>query len=152
MDNELGIIGYKKIKKSEKITDNIILEIIPIYFLSSLIVTTCFFCPDINTIIGIIITVVTFIFCVIFTLIEIKNNKNEKNNYLYVYFKDKFALSDYYNSNNYFDECINCILENNIKPIKNNDNDYYFTDFKIYDDERMNIYNKLKNQYESINF
>ena len=47
---------------------------------------------------------------------------------------------------------INCILENNIKPIKNNDNDYYFTDFKIYDDERMNIYNKLKNQYETINF
>ena len=151
MDNELGIIGYKKIKKSEKTTDDIILEIIPIYFLSSLIVTACFFCPDINTIIGIIITVVTFIFCVIFTLIEIKN-KNEKNNYLYVYFKDKFALSDYYNSNNYFDECINCILENNIKPIKNNDNDYYFTVFKIYDDEKMNIYNKLKNQYETINF
>lgn len=85
MDNKLGIIGYKKIKKSEKTTDNIILEIIPIYFLSSLIVTTCFFCPDINTIIGIIITVVTFIFCVIFTLIEIKNNKNEKTiTYMYI--------------------------------------------------------------------
>ena len=152
MENELGIIGYEKIKKSEKTTGNIILEIVPIYFLSSLIVIACFVCPDINTIINIIITVVAFIFCVIFTLIEIKNNKKEKNNYLYVYFKDKFALSDYYNSNNYFDECINYILENNIKPIKNNDNDYYFTDFKIYDDERMNIYNKLKNQYESINF
>lgn len=110
MDNELGIIGYEKIKKSEKTTGNIILEIVPIYFLSSLIVITCFVCPDINTIIGIIISVVTFILCVIFTLIEIKNNKKEKNNYLYVYFKDKFALSDYYNSNNYFDECINCIL------------------------------------------
>lgn len=152
MNNELGIIGYKKIKKSEKTTGNIILEIVPIYFLSSLIVIACFVCPDINTIISIIITVVAFIFCVIFTLIEIKNNKKEKNNYLYVYFKDKFALSDYYNSNNYFDECINYILENNIKPIKNNDNDYYFTDFKIYDDKRMNIYNKLKNQYEIMNF
>ena len=152
MENELGIIGYEKIKKSEKTTGNIILEIVPIYFLSSLIVIACFVCPDINTIISIIITVVAFIFCVIFTLIEIKNNKKEKNNYLYVYFKDKFALSDYYNSNNYFDECINYILENNIKPIKNNDNDYYFTDFKIYDDERMNIYNKLKNQYEIMNF
>ena len=85
MNNELGIIGYKKIKKSEKTTDNIILEIIPIYFLSSLIVTACFFCPDINTIIGIIITVVTFIFCVIFTLIEIKNNKNKKTiTYMYI--------------------------------------------------------------------
>ena len=152
MENELGIIGYEKIKKSEKTTGNIILEIVPIYFLSSLIVIACFVCPDINTIISIIITVVAFIFCVIFTLIEIKNNKKEKNNYLYVYFKDKFALSDYYNSNNYFDECINYILENNIKPIKNNDNDYYFTDFKIYDDKRMNIYNKLKNQYEIMNF
>ena len=65
---------------------------------------------------------------------------------------NELGIIGYKKINNYFDECINCILENNIEPIKNNDNDYYFTDFKIYDDERMNIYNKLKNQYETINF
>lgn len=85
MENELGIIGYEKIKKSEKTTGNIILEIVPIYFLSSLIVIACFVCPDINTIISIIITVVAFIFCVIFTLIEIKNNKRKKTiTYMYI--------------------------------------------------------------------
>lgn len=149
MENELGIIGYEKIKKSEKTTGNIILEIIPIYFLSSLIIITCFICPDMNTIIGIIITVVTFILCVIFTLIEIKNNKKEKNNYLYVYFKNENYRDLFYHSPYFLKETINFILENNINPISNED--YSSINFKIYK-ENIDLYNKLKNQYETINF
>lgn len=152
MDNELGIIGYEKKEICKQNNNSILMNIFGIYSFLSIMTILVFYTIKFNIILIAISLIIVLIFCVIFTLIEIKNNKNEKNNYLYVYFKDKFALSDYYNSNNYFDECINCILENNIKPIKNNDNDYYFTNFKIYDDERMNIYNKLKNQYEIINF
>lgn len=152
MDNEFGIIGYEKKEVCKQNNKDILINIFSIYSFLSIMAILVFYTIKFNMILIAIALIIVLIFCVIFTLIEIKNNKNEKNNYLYVYFKDKFALSDYYNSNNYFDECINCILENNIKPIKNNDNDYYFTDFKIYDDERMNIYNKLKNKYETINF
>ena len=152
MYNELGIIGYEKKEVCKQNNKDILINIFSIYSFLSIMAILVFYTIKFNMILIAIALIIVLIFCVILALCEIKYNKNEKNNYLYVYFKDKFALSDYYNSNNYFDECINCILENNIEPIKNNDNDYYFTDFKIYDDERMNIYNKLKNQYETINF
>lgn len=154
MDNELRIIGYEKKEVCKQNNKDILINIFGIYLFLSIMTILVFYTVKCNMILIAIALIIVLIFCVILALCEIKYNKNKKNNYLYVYFKDKFALSDYYNSNNYFDECINCILENNIKPIKNNDNDndYYFTNFKIYDDERMNIYNKLKNQYETINF
>lgn len=149
MDNELGIIGYEKKEICKQNNNSILMNIFGIYSFLSIMTILVFYTIKFNMILIAIALIIVLIFCVILALCEIKYNENEKNNYLYVYFKDKFALSDYYNSNNYFDECI---LENNIKPIKNNNNDYYFTDFKIYDDERMNLYNKLKNRYEFINF
>ena len=67
----------------------------------------------------------------------------------YIYFKNigykqKFLFSRYY-----YKGIVNFVLENNIKPIDNGN--YNLTCFTISED-RVDLYNKLKNQYEIMNF
>lgn len=81
-----------------------------------------------------------------------KDLQNQKEYYLYVYFKNKNYLKNYlYLNDNYFNEIVNYIVKNNIKYIKKNDY-YYSIEFNIYNDERMELYNKLKDQYEVANY
>lgn len=76
---------------------------------------------------------------------------NEKR--LYVFFKDEES-QDSYDKNRYeFEEIINFLLAENIKPINkdNNLSDIYSISYEI-DNERINFYNKLKDKYKIVNF
>lgn len=76
-------------------------------------------------------------------------NKNNVSFTLYIYFKNKECQQNFLHSNYHLKESVNIILENNIKPIKNNN--YNSIIFEI-NNNKMDIYNKLKNRYEIINF
>jgi hypothetical protein len=76
---------------------------------------------------------------------------NEKR--LCVFFKDEES-QDSYDKNHYeFEEIINFLLAENIKPINkdNNLSDIYSISYEI-DNERINFYNKLKDKYKIVNF
>lgn len=156
MNNDLGIIGYSKKSKNINKTSYIILTEIFVYTFVLAVILGFF-----SIIIGIYIYTSTFfyifsfILSVIITMIMRKNVKDlqtQKEYYLYVYFKNKNYLKNYlYLNDNYFNEIVKYIVENNIKYLKKNDF-YYFIEFNIYNDERMESYNKLKNQCEVVNY
>ena len=81
---------------------------------------------------------------------KVKGLKNQKEYFLYIYFKDKKYVKDYLYLDKHFDEIVNYIVENNIKCVSNGYH-YYFTNFNIYNDERMEAYNKLKDKCEVVN-
>lgn len=155
MNNDLGIIGYSKKSKNINKTNYIILTEIFVYTFVLAVILGFF-----SIIIGIYIYTSTFfyifsfILSVIITMIMRKNVKDlqtQKEYYLYVYFKNKNYLKNYlYLNDNYFNEIVNYIVENNIKYVKKND--YYYIEFNIYNDERMALYNKLKDQCEVVNY
>lgn len=149
MDNEFGIVGYCKQNENGETISSIIFSSLALFFMCSLSTTVLCWWTKANIFYYITDYVIIFMTCAIFALIEIKNNQNNNNDYLYIYFKDigykqKFLFSRYC-----FKESVNFILENNIKPIDNGN--YNFTCFTIFED-RIDLYNKLKNQYEIINF
>lgn len=155
MDNEFGIIGYKKESRNINKTGYIILTGILVYMFICLVISTIFDLFGINIIKQIVSYILFFILSVIITMImkkEVKDLQTQKEYYLYVYFKNKNYLKNYlYLNDNYFNEIINYIVENNIKYLKKNDF-YYSIEFNIYNDERMESYNKLKNQCEIVNY
>ena len=156
MNNDLGIIGYSKKSKNINKTNYIILTEIFVYTFVLTVILGFF-----SIIIGIYIYTSTFfyifsfILSVIITMIMRKNVKDlqtQKEYYLYVYFKNKNYLKNYlYLNDNYFNEIVNYIVENNVKYVKKNDY-YYSIEFNIYNDERMALYNKLKDQCEVVNY
>lgn len=156
MDNEFGIIGYKKESRNINKTSYIILTEIFVYTFVLAVILGFF-----SIIIGIYIYTSTFfyifsfILSVIITMIMRKNVKDlqtQKEYYLYVYFKNKNYLKNYlYLNDNYFNEIVNYIVHNNIKYLKKN-NYYYSIEFNIYNDERMKAYNKLKDKCEVVNY
>lgn len=156
MNNDLGIIGYSKKSKNINKTSYIILTEIFVYTFVLAVILGFF-----SIIIGIYIYTSTFfyifsfILSVIITMIMRKNVKDlqtQKEYYLYVYFKNKNYLKNYlYLNDNYFNEIVNYIVHNNIKYLKKN-NYYYSIEFNIYNDERMETYNKLKDKCEIVNY
>lgn len=154
MDNEFGIIGYKKESRNINKTGYIILTGILVYMFICLIISTIFDLFGINIIKRIVFYILFFILSVIITMIikkEIKDLQNQKEYYLYIYFKDKKYVKNYLYLDAHFDEIVNYIIENNIKYLKKNDF-YYSIEFNIYNDERMALYNKLKDQCEVVNY
>lgn len=151
MDNEIGIIGYNKKEVLKYTNFDIFMNKLFLFLLPILIEGCIFYILQINiTHFLIQFFGINFVLYSTIALIIFKKNKSRYEYLLYIYFKNKSVLHDYYQSNNYLNECVNCILENNIKIIKD-DNDYCFTIFKINNDEEMNIYNQLKDKYEIIN-
>lgn len=123
MNNDLGIIGYSKKSKNINKTSYIILTEIFVYTFVLAVILGFF-----SIIIGIYIYTSTFfyifsfILSVIITMIMRKNVKDlqtQKEYYLYVYFKNKNYLKNYlYLNDNYFNEIVKYIVENNIKYLK----------------------------------
>ena len=155
MDNELGIIGYSKKSKNINKTNYIILTEIFVYtFVLAVILGFFSIIIGINIYTSTFFYIFSFILSVIITMIMRKNVKDlqtQKEYYLYVYFKNKNYLKNYlYLNDNYFNEIVNYIVENNIKYVKKNDY-YYSIEFNIYNDERMEAYNKLKDKCEVVN-
>lgn len=154
MDNEFGIVGYSKKSKNINKTGYIILTGILVYMFICLIISTILDLFGINIIKQIVFYILFFILSVIITMIikkEVKDLQNQKEYYLYIYFKDKKYVKNYLYLDAHFDEIVNYIIENNIKYLKKNDF-YYSIEFNIYNDERMALYNKLKDQCEVINY
>lgn len=154
MDNEFEIIGYKKESRNINKTGYIILTGILVYMFICLIISTILDLFGINIIKRIVFYIFFFILSVIITMIikkEVKDLQNQKEYYLYIYFKDKKYVKNYLYLDAHFDEIVNYIIENNIKYLKKNDF-YYSIEFNIYNDERMESYNKLKNQCEVVNY
>lgn len=147
MDNEFGIMGYNKIKKRKYSINNIFCDTF-LYCLLLLLISFLPFCY-VNANIFFYITdfVVSLILYIIFILI--KFNKNNVSFTLHIYFKDKECQQNFLHSNYHLKESVNIILENNIKPIKNNN--YNSIIFEINNNNKMNIYNKLKDRYEIMN-
>ena len=154
MDNEFGIVGYSKKTKNINKTNYIILTEIFVYTFVLTVILGLFSIIGINIYTSTFFYIFSFILSVIITMIMRKNVKDlqtQKEYYLYVYFKNKNYLKNYlYLNDNCFDEIINYIVENNIKYLKKNDY-YYSIEFNIYNNERMESYNKLKNQYDVVN-
>lgn len=154
MDNEFGIIGYRKKTKNINKTNYIILTEIFVYMFVLTVILGLFSIIGINIYTSTFFYIFSFILSVIITMIMRKNVKDlqtQKEYYLYVYFKNKNYLKNYlYLNDNCFDEIVNYIVENNIKYLKKNDY-YYSIEFNIYNNERMESYNKLKNQYDVVN-
>lgn len=156
MNNGLGIIGYSKKSKNINKTSYIILTEIFVYTFVLAVILGFF-----NIIIGIYIYtsiffyIFSFILSIIITMIMrkgVKDLQTQKEYYLYIYFKNKNYLKNcLYLNDNYFNEIVNYIVENNIKYVKKNDY-YYSIEFNIYNDERMALYNKLKDQCEVVNY
>lgn len=154
MDNEFGIVGYSKKTKNINKTNYIILTEILVYMFICLIISTIFDLFGINIIKRIVFYILFFILSVIITMIikkEVKDLQNQKEYYIYIYFKDKKYVKNYLYLDAHFDEIVNYIIENNIKYLKKNDF-YYSIEFNIYNDERMALYNKLKDQCEVVNY
>ena len=154
MDNEFGIVGYKKESRNINKTGYIILTGILVYMFICLIISTILDLFGINIIKQIVFYILFFILSVIITMIikkEVKDLQNQKEYYLYIYFKDKKYVKNYLYLDAHFDEIVNYIIENNIKYLKKNDF-YYSIEFNIYNDERMALYNKLKDQCEVVNY
>lgn len=154
MNNEFGIVGYKKESRNINKTGYIILTGILVYMFICLIISTILDLFGINIIKQIVFYILFFILSVIITMIikkEVKDLQNQKEYYLYIYFKDKKYVKNYLYLDAHFDEIVNYIIENNIKYLKKNDF-YYSIEFNIYNDERMALYNKLKDQCEVVNY
>lgn len=155
MDNEFGIVGYSKKTKNINKTNYIILTEIVVYWFVLTVILGLFSIIGINIYTSIFFYIFSFILSVIITMIMRKNVKDlqtQKEYYLYVYFKNKNYLKNYlYLNDNHFNEIVNYIVENNIKYLKKN-NYYYSIEFNIYNDERMALYNKLKEQCEVVNY
>ena len=154
MDNEFGIVGYKKKSRNINKTGYIILTGILVYMFICLIISTIFDLFGINIIKQIVSYILFFILSVIITMImkkEVKDLQNQKEYYLYIYFKDKKYVKNYLYLDAHFDEIVNYIVENNIKYLLKNDF-HYSIEFNIYNDERMKAYNKLKDKCEIVNY
>lgn len=156
MDNEFGIVGYSKKTKNINKTNYIILtEIFVNTFVLTVISGFFSIIIGINIYTSIFFYIFSFILSVIITMImqkRIKDLQTQKEYYLYVYFKNKNYLKNcLYLNDNHFNEIVNYIVHNNIKYLKKN-NYYYSIEFNIYNDERMALYNKLKDQCEVVNY
>ncbi len=155
MDNEFGIVGYSKKTKNINKTNYIILtEIFVNTFVLTVISGFFSIIIGINIYTSIFFYIFSFILSVIITMImqkRIKDLQTQKEYYLYVYFKNKKYVKNYLYLDAHFDEIVNYIIENNIKYLKKNDF-YYSIEFNIYNDERMALYNKLKDQCEVVNY
>lgn len=155
MDNEFGIIGYKKESRNINKTSYIVLTEIVVYMFVLTVILGFFSIIEINIYTSTFFYIFSFILSVIITMImkkEVKDLQNQKEYYLYVYFKNKNYLKNcLYLNDNHFNEIVNYIVENNIKYLKKN-NYYYSIEFNIYNDERMALYNKLKDQCEVVNY
>ena len=153
MDNEFGIIGYsKKIKNINK-TNYIILTEIFAYWFVLTVILGLFSIIGIDIYTSIFFYIFSFILSIIITMIMrkgVKDLQTQKEYYLYIYFKNKNYLKNCL-YDNYFNEIVNYIVANNIKYLKKN-NYYYSIEFNIYNDERMALYNKLKDQCEVVNY
>ena len=68
-------------------------------------------------------------------------------------FTDEESQNSYDKNRYKFEEIINFLLAENIKPINkdNNLSDIYSISYEI-DNERINFYNKLKDKYKIVNF
>ena len=155
MNTDLGIIGYNKKSKNINKTNYIILTEIFVYTFVLAVILWLFSIIGIYIYTSTFFYIFSFILSVIITMIMRKNIKDlqtQKEYYLYVYFKNKNYLKNYlYLNDNHFNEIVNYIVENNIKYLKKN-NYYYSIEFNIYNDERMALYNKLKDQCEVVNY
>lgn len=155
MDNKFEIIGYsKKIKNINK-TNYIILTEIVVYWFVLTVILGLFSIIGIDIYTSIFFYIFSFILSIIITMIMrkgVKDLQTQKEYYIYIYFKNKNYLKNcLYLNDNYFNEIVNYIVENNIKYVKKNDF-YYSIEFNIYNDERMALYNKLKDQCEVVNY
>ena len=154
MDNKFGIIGYsKKIKNINK-TNYIILTEIVVYWFVLTVILGLFSIIGIDIYTSIFFYIFSFILSIITMIMRkrVKDLQTQKKYYLYIYFKNKNYLKNcLYLNDNYFNEIVNYIVENNIKYVKKNDY-YYSIEFNIYNDERMALYNKLKDQCEVVNY
>ena len=150
MDNELGIIGYSKEETLKYKTANVIFCTLILYITLICIMVTIFSMLKINVPLLITLFVISFILYFTFTLIAIRNNKNNKEYFINIYFKYQSSKFAFLYSNNGYYECVKYILKNNIKPIKNDN--YYLSKCKMYNNKLMTLYNTLKDQYEIINF
>ena len=154
MDNKFGIIGYKKESRNINKTGYIILTGILVYMFICLIISTIFDLFGINIIKQIVSYILFFILSVIITMImkkEVKDLQNQKEYYLYIYFKNKKYVKNYLYLDAHFDEIVNYIVENNIKYLLKNDF-HYSIEFNSYNDERIKAYNKLKDKCEIVNY
>ena len=122
MDNEFGIIGYRKKTKNINKTNYIILTEIFVYTFVLTVILGLFSIIGINIYTSTFFYIFSFILSVIITMIMRKNVKDlqtQKEYYLYVYFKNKNYLKNYlYLNDNCFDKIVNYIVENNIKYLK----------------------------------
>ena len=155
MNNDLGIIGYSKKSKNINKTNYIILTEIAVYWFVLTVILGLFSIIGIDIYTSIFFYIFSFILSIIITMIMrkgVKDLQTQKEYYLYIYFKNKNYLKNcLYLNDNYFNEIVNYIVENNIKYVKKNDY-YYSIEFNIYNDERMALYNKLKDQCEVVNY
>lgn len=155
MDNEFGIVGYSKKTKNINKTNYIILTEIVVYWFVLTVILGLFSIIGIDIYTSIFFYIFSFILSIIITMIMrkgVKDLQTQKEYYLYIYFKNKNYLKNcLYLNDNYFNEIVNYIVENNIKYVKKNDY-YYSIEFNIYNDERMALYNKLKDQCEVVNY
>ena len=150
MDNELGIIGYKKKEICKQNNNSILINIIGIYLFLSIMTMLVSYTAKLNMILIAIALIIVLIFCVILALSEIKYNKNEKIKLLYIYFENlNYEQNFYWDVSCTFKTAIDFILKNNIKPIENKD--YYAIHFTI-NEKSIPFYNKLKDQYELVNY
>lgn len=123
MDNEFGIVGYSKKTKNINKTNYIILtEIFVNTFVLTVISGFFSIIIGINIYTSTFFYIFSFILSIIITMImreNVKDLQNQKEYYLYVYFKNKNYLKNYlYLNDNYFNEIVNYIVKNNIKYIK----------------------------------
>lgn len=150
MDNELGIIGYKKKEICKQNNNSILINIFGIYLFLSIMTMLVSYTAKLNMILIAIALIIVLIFCVILALSEIKYNKNEKIKLLYIYFENlNYEQNFYWDVSCTFKTAIDFILKNNIKPIENKD--YYAIHFTI-NEKSIPFYNKLKDQYELVNY
>lgn len=150
MDNELGIIGYEKKEVCKQNNKDILINIFGIYLFISIMTILVFYTVKCNMILIAIALIIVLIFCVILALCEIKYNKNEKIKLLYIYFENlNYEQNFYWDASCTFKKTIDFILKNNIKPIENKD--YYAIHFNI-NEKSLHFYNKLKDQYELVDY
>ena len=114
MDNELRIIGYNKKEVLKYTNFDIFMNKLFLFLLPILMEGCLFYILQINiTHFLIQFFGMNFVLYNTIALIIFKKNKSRYEYLLYIYFKNKSVLHDYYQSNNYLNECVNCILENN---------------------------------------
>lgn len=166
MENKFGITGYctKETKYSKLLIIicllifSLIISLIVSLISSSIILLVPYICQlEIFWQFYKIVFFLPFVCVFILIISNLQNIKeclvdiNEKR--LYVFFKDEESQNSYDKNRYKFEEIINFLLAENIKPINkdNNLSDIYSISYEI-DNERINFYNKLKDKYKIVNF